>query len=147
MVRTFIGITRSTAPIVPRADGAGRVAAVEVLIATTIVRECIMAPERTKEIPDIIAAGTSQYGMQTFDQALMELYTRELITYGEAIHQATNPEDFALRVRGIQSTEDMAEETLGIKKKEPGTPTPARGAREGDAPRGPFTIDRFDRTR
>ena len=56
--------------------------------ATTQVRECIIAPERTKEITDIIAAGTSQYGMQTFDQALMDLYHRELITYEEALHQA-----------------------------------------------------------
>jgi twitching motility protein PilT len=139
--------------LIPRADGAGRIPAVEVLIATTIVRECIMAPERTKEIPDIIASGTSQYGMQTFDQALTDLYQRELITYEEAIHQATNPEDFALRVRGIQSTEDMANESLGGKKDQ----VPATSGRGGAAPpprpapappaAAPtsFTIDRFDR--
>jgi twitching motility protein PilT len=135
--------------LVPRADGAGRVAAVEVLIATTIVRECILAPERTKEIPDIIAAGTSQYAMQTFDQALMDLFQRELISYEEAIHQATNPEDFALRVRGIQSTEDLTWETFGGKKDRGATT--ARS--EASAPRpssspgapAPFKIDRFDR--
>jgi twitching motility protein PilT len=139
--------------LVPRADGTGRIPAVEVLIATTQVRECIIAPERTKEITDIIAAGTSQYGMQTFDQALMDLYHRELITYEEALHQATNPDDFALKVRGIQSTEDMSMESFGGKKDQSGpggaptpTPTPAqRPARETAEPPGGFSIDRFDR--
>jgi twitching motility protein PilT len=134
--------------LVPRADGAGRVAAVEVLVAPTIVRECIMAPERTKEITDIVAAGTSQYGMQTFDQALMDLYRRELITYEEAIHQATNPEDFALKVRGIQSTEDLTWEASGgqhppeADAPRGGGPTASKPAREAS---GGFAIDRFDR--
>jgi twitching motility protein PilT len=138
--------------LVPRADGIGRIAAVEVLIATTIVRECIMAPERTKEITDIIAAGTSQYEMQTFDQALMDLFRRELITYEEALHQATNPDDFALKVRGIQSTEDLTWEASGGQPPpEAGSPrggerTPAaRPAREASDAPGGFSIDRFDR--
>jgi twitching motility protein PilT len=133
--------------LIPRADGTGRIPAVEVLIATTQVRECIIAPERTKEITDIIAAGTSQYGTQTFDQALMDLYHRELITYEEALHQATNPDDFALKVRGIQSTEDMAHETQGVKK-DPGAaaaPATARTGRDSAEPAGGFSIDRFDR--
>ena len=135
--------------LVPRADGTGRIPAVEVLIATTQVRECIIAPERTKEITDIIAASTSQYGMQTFDQALMDLYQRELITYEEALHQATNPDDFALKVRGIQSTEDMSRESLGGRKDQSGpggesspTSRPTHGAAEEPAD---FSIDRFDR--
>jgi len=132
--------------LVPRADGSGRVPAVEVLIATTIVRECILAPERTKEIPDIIADGRSQYAMQSFDQALMDLYHRELITYEEALHQATNPDDFALKVRGIQSTEDLTWESFGTSKdssaggggRRGGGPAPAGGAAPGE----PFKIDR-----
>ena len=149
VLQGIVSMRLSRAPTAPAASPA-----VEVLVATTIVRECIMAPERTKEIPDIIAAGTSQYGMQTFDQALMELYHRELITYEEALHQATNPDDFALRVRGIQSTEDMAEETLGLKKSSGGAAgAPRRRAaaagREGRRlrPASPFKIDRFDRAR
>ncbi len=135
--------------LVPRADGTGRIPAVEVLIATTQVRECIIAPERTKEITDIIAAGVSQYGMQTFDQALMDLYHRELITYEEALHQATNPDDFALKVRGIQSTEDMSNESFGGKKAPAGlggeTAPAHRSARDAAEPPGGFSIDRFDR--
>jgi twitching motility protein PilT len=134
--------------LIPRADGTGRVPAVEVLIATTIVRECIMNPDRTKEVPDIIAAGTSQYGMQTFDQALMELYHRELITYEEALHQATNPDDFALKVRGIQSTEDMMSDEFGGKKDEAGSGRMGRGSSAPAPPAdGGLKIDRFDRSK
>jgi len=92
--------------LIPRADGKGRVPAVEVCIATSTVREAIMDPDKTRKLPDVISAGVSQYGMQTFDQSLMSLYTRGLITYEEALHWCTNPDDFALRVRGIESTAD-----------------------------------------
>ena len=135
--------------LVPRADGTGRIPAVEVLVATTQVRECIIAAERTKEITDIIAAGTSQYATQTFDQALMDLYHRELITYEEALHQSTNPDDFALKVRGIQSTADMSVESFGGKKDQAGPGGAAasapRSTRDAGEPPGGFSIDRFDR--
>jgi len=125
--------------LVPRADGRGRVPAVEVLIATTIVRECIIAKERTKEIHDIIAAGRSQYGMQTFDQALMDLYNKELITYEEAIKQCTNPDDFALKIKGIESTEDLTWEKERDKVGGMGARhTPGKGG-------GGFEIDRFSK--
>ncbi len=64
----------------PRADGKGRVPAVEVLIATAYIRDCIENKEKTKYITDAIAQGTSQYGMQTFDQSLFSLYKQGLIT-------------------------------------------------------------------
>jgi twitching motility protein PilT len=92
--------------LIPRADGKGRVPAVEVCIATGTVRECIIDPDKTRRLTDVIGASTSQYGMQTFDQSLMSLYTRGLITYEEALLWCTNPDDFALRVRGITSTAD-----------------------------------------
>jgi hypothetical protein len=84
--------------------------------------------------------------MQTFDQALMDLYHRELITYEEALHQATNADDFALKVRGIQSTSDMSLES-GPKKDAGGAePSPApRPANDDTEAKGGFTIDRFDR--
>jgi twitching motility protein PilT len=92
--------------LVPRSDGNGRVPAVEVMIATQTVRECIIDPDKTRKIPDVIAAGQSQYGMQTFDQSLFGLYEKNLITYEEALRWCTNPEDFTLKIKGIQSTSD-----------------------------------------
>jgi len=93
--------------LIPRADGKGRVPAVEVLINTATIRSCIEDPDKTKNIHDYIAEGVSQYGMQTFDQSLMSLFHNELITYEDAISIATNPDDFALKVKGVQSTKDV----------------------------------------
>ncbi len=93
--------------LIPRADGRGRVPAVEIMVATATMRECIVDSDRTRKIPDFIAAGHSQYGMQTFDQSLMILYKRGLITFEEALLWASNPDDFALRARGIEPTWDQ----------------------------------------
>ena len=93
--------------LVPRADGAGRVPAIEVLINTTRVREYIEDKDKTRKIRDAIAQGYTTYGMQTFDQSLMALYKENLISLEEALRQASNPDDFALRVRGISSTSDL----------------------------------------
>jgi twitching motility protein PilT len=92
--------------LVPRADGKGRVPAIEVLLATGRVRELIEDKDRTKEIPEAIAQGHVSYGMQTFDQSLMALLKGGLVSYEEALRQATNPDDFALRVSGISGTSD-----------------------------------------
>jgi twitching motility protein PilT len=92
--------------LVPRADGKGRVAAVEVLRVTARVREMIEDKDRTKEIHDAISQGTDSYGMQTFDQSLMSLVRNGLVTYDEAHRQASNPDDFALRFSGISGTSD-----------------------------------------
>lgn len=93
--------------LAPRADGKGRVPAVEVLIATATIKNCIENPDKTKLIPDTIAQGFSQYGMQTFDQSFLSLYRDGLITYEEALRRTTNPDDFALKVKGIQSTSEL----------------------------------------
>jgi twitching motility protein PilT len=93
--------------LIPRADGRGRVPAVEIMVATATMRECIVDSDRTRKIPDFIAAGHSQYGMQTFDQSLMILSKRGLITFEEALLWASNPDDFALRARGIEPTWDQ----------------------------------------
>ena len=94
--------------LVPRADGKGRVPAVEVMIGTARIRDCIDDKEKTKQIPEAIAQGFTSYGMQTFDQSLMMLLTRNLITYEEAMRQSSNPDDFALKVSGISSTSDSS---------------------------------------
>jgi len=93
--------------LVPKIDGKGRVPAVEVLIATAMIKDCILDPDKSKMIPDVIAQGALHYGMQTFDQSLFNLYKGSLISYEEALRRATNPDDFALKVKGIQSTSDL----------------------------------------
>jgi twitching motility protein PilT len=94
--------------LVPRADGKGRVPAVEIMIGTARIRDCIDDKEKTKQIPEAIAQGFTSYGMQTFDQSLMQLFTKNLITYEEALRQSSNPDDFALKVSGISSTSDAS---------------------------------------
>jgi twitching motility protein PilT len=92
--------------LVPRADGKGRVPALEVMVTTARIRECISDKDRTKEIADAIAKGFTTYGMQSFDQSLMQLVKQELVTYEEALKNVSNPDDFALRFRGIGGTSD-----------------------------------------
>ena len=70
------------------------------------MRECIADKDRTKEIHDAIAKGFTTYGMQTFDQSLMSHVKEGRVTYEEALKHVSNPDDFALRFRGIASTSD-----------------------------------------
>jgi len=87
--------------LVPRADGAGMVPAVEVLVNTDRVREMIEDPLRTREIRDAIEQGKHPYGMQSFDQSLATLVHEKLVTYEEAVKNSTTPSDFALVFRGV----------------------------------------------
>ncbi len=98
--------------LMPRADGLGRVPAVEILISTAYIKDCIENKEKTKLIRDAISQGTSQYGMQTFDQSLYLLYKNGLITLEEALRRATNPDEFKLKIQGIQSTSDISQEEM-----------------------------------
>jgi twitching motility protein PilT len=126
--------------LVPRADGHGRVPAAEVLLATARVRELVEDKDRTKEIADAIAQGHVTYGMQTFDQSLMGLYRSGLVSYEEALRQATNPDDFALRVSGISGTSDSKWDNFessaeaGQGRPPPARPTPARASAPAVAP-------------
>lgn len=94
------------------ADGRSRVPAVEVLISTPLIRDYILNEEKTSSIRDAIAAGTSQYGMQTFDQSLFYLYSSGLIGLEEALRGSTNPDEFRLRLAGIQNTSTLAKEEM-----------------------------------
>jgi twitching motility protein PilT len=120
--------------LVPRSDGKGRVPAIEVLLATARVRELIEDKDRTKEVADAIAQGHVSYGMQTFDQSLMSLLKAQVITYDEALRQATNPDDFALRVSGVSGTSDSKWDSF--EKPADGGAQPARPA-PPSAPRPP----------
>jgi twitching motility protein PilT len=98
--------------LLPRADGTGRVPAVEVMRVTPYIRDCIENKEKTKYIRDAIASGTSQYGMQTFDQSLYQLYKSGLIELEEALRRASNPDEFKLKIEGVQFTADAAREQM-----------------------------------
>lgn len=92
--------------LVPRADGKGRVPAIEVMVSSARVRELIEDKEKTKLLRDTIAQGYVSYGMQTFDQSLLQLLQKKLITYDEALRQSSNPDDFKLKLSGVSSTSD-----------------------------------------
>jgi twitching motility protein PilT len=98
--------------LVRKADGIGRVPAAEVLIATEYIKDCIINPDKTRMIHDAISSGVSQYGMQTFDQSLYDLYGQGLITLEEALTSSTNPDEFKLRIAGISNTADAAREEM-----------------------------------
>ena len=109
--------------LIPRADNRGRAPAVEVMISTPFIRDCIVDKEKTQHIHGAIAQGTSQYGMQTFDQSIYRLFERGLISYEEALRWASNVDEFKLKVQGITTTAEMARDEM------------ARAGTGGTAPR------------
>jgi len=112
--------------LMPTKDEKGRVPAVEIMISTSRIRECIEDKDKTKEILDAIEKGYTTYGMQTFDQSILFLLNKGLISYDEALRQASNPADFALKVKGVTSTSDMGwkefEKASEKTEKEPAKP-------------------------
>jgi twitching motility protein PilT len=101
--------------LVPTKDGKARVPACEVLINTAAVKDNIRDTEKALNIPDLIKEGTVQYGMQSFDQSLMQWYREGVISYESALFYSSNPSEFALKVSGIEGTSDrtFAEEVSG----------------------------------
>ena len=98
--------------LLPRGDGLGRVPAVEVMVSTGFIRDCIVDKDRTSQIHGAIAAGTSQYAMQTFDQSIFSLYERGLVTLEDALRWASNVDEFKLKVQGISTTSDSARDEM-----------------------------------
>jgi twitching motility protein PilT len=84
--------------LLPRADGNGRVPAVEVLVMTNRIRDFVLEPEQTGMIVQALKEGEF-YGMQTFDQALLKLYEDGMITLHDAAQVASNPHDFKLMIQ------------------------------------------------
>ena len=98
--------------LVRAAKGRGRVPAVEIMVSTGLIRDYIINEEKTYLIREAIAAGTSQYGMQTFDQSLFHLYQSGLIALEEALRNASNADEFRMRAAGIQSSTERAKEEM-----------------------------------
>src|SRR3989454_1516451 len=95
--------------LVRAARGGGRVPAIEVMTTTGLIRDYIINEEKSSMIREAIAAGTSQYGMQTFDQSLFRLFQSGLISLDEALRNASNSDEFRMRVSGILSSEQAIE--------------------------------------
>ncbi|MGQ0733017.1 MAG: type IV pilus twitching motility protein PilT [Acidobacteriota bacterium] len=117
--------------LMPNASRTGRVPATEVLISTAFIRDCIVDRDRTHLIQGAISQGTSQYGMQTFDQSIYSLYTRQIVTFEEALRWVTNVDEFKLRVEGVTTTQDesreqMASVVFGGPSKPPATAPPLK---------------------
>jgi len=131
--------------LVPRADGKGRVPALEVMVTTARVRELIADKDRTKELHDAISKGFTTYGMQSFDQSLMHLVKGNLVTYEEALKHVSNPDDFALRFRGIASTSDGTWDDFDKDGGEGdrGSSADAEKPDPEDAPGGDIDLERF----
>jgi twitching motility protein PilT len=94
--------------LVPRTDKPGRVPAAEILINTAAVRDNIRDMAKSLNIPELIAEGTVQYGMQNFDQSLMNWYKKGVISYENALYYATNPSEFALRIQGVAGASETS---------------------------------------
>ena len=121
--------------LIPRADGAGRAPAVEVLVGTPFIRDCIVDKDKTHLITGAIAQGTSQYGMQSFDQSIFSLFQNQLISYEEALRWASNVDEFKLRVQGISTTADISRDQMaGTIFSGPAKPAPGGGKPAAKAP-------------
>jgi twitching motility protein PilT len=117
-----------------RKDGHGRVAAVEVMVVTATIRDLILDEKRTSEIKDFIAEGREQYGMQTFDQHLMDLVQDDVVDYDVALAHATNPSDFELQLKTFRRRSRLSTRAR---------PEPEGAPSDGAAPERPegFTDD------
>ena len=98
--------------LIPTAVGTGRAPAVEVLISTAFIKDCIVDKDKTHMIQGAIAQGTSQYGMQTFDQSIFSLFSQGKVTLEEALKWATNVDEFKLKVQGVSTTSDMSRDQM-----------------------------------
>jgi twitching motility protein PilT len=99
--------------LIPSIDGKSRAPALEVMVSTPFIRDCIVDKERTHLIQGAIAAGSSQYGMQSFDQSIFSIFQAGLISYEDALRWATNVHEFKLSVQGISTTAELSREEAG----------------------------------
>jgi twitching motility protein PilT len=114
--------------LIPNADRSGRVPAVEVLVSTAFIKDAIVDKDKTHLITGAIAQGTSQYGMQTFDQSIFDLYSQGMVTLDEALRWASNVDEFKLKVQGISTTADATRDQMAgtVFGKPGGSARPAR---------------------
>jgi len=112
--------------LIARRDGAGRVPAVEIMMSTPTIREYILDASKTGLIHNAVAEGVTQYGMQTFDQSVLTLLRENIISEEEALRNCNNPNELALKLKGISATSDRMWQTVDAGS-EPPTEAPAAG--------------------
>jgi twitching motility protein PilT len=123
--------------LLTRSDMPGRVPALEIMVNHGAIKECIMEPTKTVDIPDLMEGGNIQYGMQTFDQAIMRLHKQGKISFEEAMANASNPDDLDLRLKGIVGAADRWDEEHK-KSDAPAPSTPKRAPSEMPSGFGKF---------
>ncbi len=90
--------------LLPKKEGKGRVVAVEIMLVTGTIRECILDASRTGEIPELIEEGRQHYGSQSFDQHLMDLVRDDQVEFEVARANANSPSDFDLKMNMFGSS-------------------------------------------
>jgi twitching motility protein PilT len=98
--------------LVSRADKPGRVPIVECMISTAAMRECISDPEKSSKLQGLIEEDRGVRGMQTFDQSILQLYQKQMISYETAMENATNPNDLEMEIRGIKSSSSRLSDAI-----------------------------------
>ncbi|MFC2158181.1 type IV pilus twitching motility protein PilT [Acidobacteriota bacterium] len=98
--------------LIPRKEGEGRVPAVEVMINTPYISDCIIHKEKSNQISEALRTGVSEYGMQSFDQSIYHLHNQGYISYEQGLQYSSSPNDFKLRVLGIRSATDLARDDM-----------------------------------
>jgi twitching motility protein PilT len=106
-----------TQRLIQRADGRGRVPACEIMVSSPTIEEYIQSPDKTLMIHSLVAEGKNQYGMQTFDQAVMDMLDQGLITKEDAVKNCNHPNELLLKLEGILSASDRTWQA-GAKKPE-----------------------------
>lgn len=94
--------------LVRSVDGQGFYPALEIMINNKRIKDLITFPEKTHMIQDAIESGKNAYGMQSFDQCLLEMVANQKITVTEAMRHCTNPENFKVRMSGITSMDQKS---------------------------------------
>ena len=107
--------------LVRSADGAARVPAVEVLVTTGTVRDCVINAEKTPLLHQVMRESVTSHSMQTFDQALMKLYQEGTVTLDDALRASSKPHELTLRLKGIQATSDQSWKQFENESDEPVT--------------------------
>ena len=111
--------------LLPRKNGSGRAVALEIMINTPTIKDLIIDKDRTGEIRDFIAEGREQYGMQTFDQHLMDLVTDDQVEFEVALAASTRPSDFELNMKTFRRRSTTTKRIGDLPSE---TPKPAPGS-------------------